>query len=167
MQRLFRATAFTRSRRNTRSRGAWLTGPVPRWGYTRTSLEIDAAAEVTISKCNLWKSWTLELTSEFSRAHLTILPQCVYLLVLLRPCKPKKCKTTKNISIFCRVKPKSVEKKSNISKKHLSTVYLKSGEKIKCAISEIQWQIKMWLNRTSFKVAWSRSAPGGGTIQAR
>ena len=62
----------SRSRRNTRSRCAWLTGPEPRWGYARTSFGVDAAAEVTISKCNLWKSWTLELTSEFSHAHLTI-----------------------------------------------------------------------------------------------
>ena len=61
-----------RSRRNPRSRCAWLTGPEPRWGYARTSFGVDAAAEVTISKCNLWKSWTLELTSEFSHAHLTI-----------------------------------------------------------------------------------------------
>ena len=65
-----------RSRRNPRSRCAWLTGPEPRWGYARTSFGVDAAAEVTISKCNLWKSWTLELTSEFSHAHLTILAQC-------------------------------------------------------------------------------------------
>ena len=64
--------AVTRSRRNPRSRCAWLTGPEPRWGYARTSFGVDAAAEVTISKCNLWKSWTLELTSEFSHAHLTI-----------------------------------------------------------------------------------------------
>ena len=61
-----------RSRRNPRSRCAWLTGPEPRCGYARTSFGIDAAAEVTISKCNLWKSWTLELTSEFSHARLTI-----------------------------------------------------------------------------------------------
>ena len=66
-----------------------------------------------------------------------------YLLVLSRPCKSKKCKTTKNISIFCRVKPKSGEKNSNISKNPLWTVYLKSSEKIKCAISEIQWQTKI------------------------
>ena len=63
---------ITRSRRNPRSRCAWLTGLEPRWGYARTSFGVDAAAEVTISKCNLWKSWTLELTSEFSHAHLTI-----------------------------------------------------------------------------------------------
>ena len=63
----------TRPRRNPRSRCAWLTGPEPRWGYARTSFGVNSAAEVTISKCNLWKSWTLELTSEFSHAHLTIL----------------------------------------------------------------------------------------------
>ena len=63
---------ISRSRRNPRSRCAWLTGSEPRWGYARTSFGVDAAAEVTISKCNLWKSWTLELTSEFSHAHLTI-----------------------------------------------------------------------------------------------
>ena len=50
----------TRSRRN------------PRLGYARTSFGIDAVAEFTIWKCNLWKSWTLKLTSEFSHAHLTI-----------------------------------------------------------------------------------------------
>ena len=50
---------FIRSRRNPPSRCAWLTGPEPRWGYARTSFGVDAAAEVTISKCNLWKSWTL------------------------------------------------------------------------------------------------------------
>ena len=66
------AFCITRSRRNPRSRCAWLIGPEPRWGYARTSFGVDAAAEVTISKCNLWKSWTLELTSEFSQAHLTI-----------------------------------------------------------------------------------------------
>ena len=38
----------TRSRRNPRSRCAWLTGPEPRSGYARTSFGIDAAAEVTI-----------------------------------------------------------------------------------------------------------------------
>ena len=65
-----------RSRRNPRSRCAWLTGPEPRSGYARTSFGIDAAAEVTISKCNLWKSWTLKLTSEFSHAYVTILAQC-------------------------------------------------------------------------------------------
>ena len=63
---------ITRSRRNPRSTCAWLTGPEPRWGYARTSFGVDAAAKVTISKCNLWNSWTLELTSEFSHAHLTI-----------------------------------------------------------------------------------------------
>ena len=63
---------LTRSRRNPRSRCAWLTGPEPRSGYARTSFGIDAAAEVTIWKCNLWKSWTLKLTPEFSHAHLTI-----------------------------------------------------------------------------------------------
>ena len=67
--RLFGVKPLTRSRRNPRSRCAWLTGPEPRWGYARTSFGVDAAAEVTISKCNLWKSWTLELTSEFSHAH--------------------------------------------------------------------------------------------------
>ena len=61
-----------RSRRNPRSRCAWLTGPEPHCGYARTSFGIDGAAEVTISKCNLWKSRTLELTSECSHAHLTI-----------------------------------------------------------------------------------------------
>ena len=63
---------INRWRRNPRSRCAWLTGPEPCWGYARTSFGVDAAAEVTISKCNIWKSWTLELTSEFSHAHLTI-----------------------------------------------------------------------------------------------
>ena len=66
----------TSTLRASRSRCAWLTGPQPCSGYARTSFGIDAAAEVTISKCNLLKSWTLELTSEFSRAHLTILAQC-------------------------------------------------------------------------------------------
>ena len=61
-----------RSRRNPRSRCVWLTDLEPHPWYVRTSLGIDAAAEVTISKCNLWKSWTLELTSEFSHPHLTI-----------------------------------------------------------------------------------------------
>ena len=32
-------------------------------------------------------------------------------LILPRPCKPSKCKTTKDISIFCRLKPKRGEKK--------------------------------------------------------
>ena len=64
--------SISRSRRNPRSRCSWLTGPEPRWGYARTSFGVDVAAEVTISKCNLWKSRTLELTSEFSHAHLTI-----------------------------------------------------------------------------------------------
>ena len=64
-------------------------------------------------------------------------------LVLSRPCKPSKCKTTRNISIFCRVKPKSGEKNNNISKNQLSTVYLKTSDKIKCATSEIQWQTKI------------------------
>ena len=36
----------------------------------------------------------------------------------------------KNISIFCKVKPKSGEKKSNISKNHLSTVYLNIVRKL-------------------------------------
>ena len=65
-------THVIRSRRNPRSRCAWLTVPELRCGYARTSFGIDTAAEVTISKCNLWKSWTLELASEFSHAHLTI-----------------------------------------------------------------------------------------------
>ena len=64
--------SMTKSRRKSRSRCAWLTGPEPRWGYARTSFGVDAATEVTISKCNLWKSWTVQLTSEFSHAHLTI-----------------------------------------------------------------------------------------------
>ena len=55
------------------------------------------------------------MISEFSHAHLTILTQGG-MPTASRPCKSKKCKTTKNISIFCRAKPKSGEKKSNISK---------------------------------------------------
>ena len=106
---------ISRSRHNPRSRCAWLTGPEPRSGYARTSFGIDATAEATILWCNLWKSWTPELTSEFSHAHLTILTQGG-MPTASRPCKPKKCKTTKNISIFFRAKPKSGEKKSNISK---------------------------------------------------
>ena len=43
---------MTRSRLNPHLRCAWLTGPEPRSGYARTSFGIDAAAEVTISKCN-------------------------------------------------------------------------------------------------------------------
>ena len=53
--------AMVRSSCNPRSRCAWLTGPELRWGYARTSFGINTAAEVTISKCNLWKSWTLDL----------------------------------------------------------------------------------------------------------
>ena len=76
----------------------------------------------------------------------------------------------KNISIFSRVKPKSGEIKSNISENHLSTVYLKSSENIICAINETKWQtkiFKMWSNRTSFQVGWSRPTPDGSTISAR
>ena len=120
-----------------------LTGPEPRWGYARTSFGADAAADVTISKCDLWKSWTLELTSEFSHAHLTILAQCWMLAGFINTMKAEKIQNCKIISIFCRVKPKSAEKKSNISQNHLSTAYLKSSEKIICAISEIQWQSKI------------------------
>ena len=61
-------------------------------------------------------------------------------------------------------------RKNNISNNHFWTVYLNSSEKIIFAISEIQWQtknIKMWSNRTSFQVEWSRPTPDGGTIQAR
>ena len=61
-------------------------------------------------------------------------------------------------------------KKINLSNNHLWTVYLKSSEKIIFAISEIQRQtkiIKMWSNRTSFQVGWSRPTPDGGTIPAR
>ena len=47
----------------------------------------------------------------------------------------------KNISIFCRVKSLRGEK-SNIAQHHISAVYLKSNEKINCAIREIQWQAK-------------------------
>ena len=67
---------FIRSRRNPRSRRAWLTGPEPRWGYARTSFGVDASTAVTILKCNLWKSWTLELTSEFSPHIWLFLAQC-------------------------------------------------------------------------------------------
>ena len=44
-------------------------------GYARTSFGVDAAAEVTISKCNLWKFWTLEMTSEFPTHILLFLSQ--------------------------------------------------------------------------------------------
>ena len=40
------------TRRNTWSRYAWLTGHERRWGCARTSIGIDSAAEVAISKCN-------------------------------------------------------------------------------------------------------------------
>ena len=60
----------------TLSRYARLTDLDRRLGYARTSTEMDAVAEVANSKCNLWKSWTQELTSQFSQAHLSILTKC-------------------------------------------------------------------------------------------
>ena len=75
-------------------------------------------------------------------------------------------KLQKYINIW-KVKPKAGEKKRNMSTNHLPTVYLKSSEKINCAISGIQWQtkiIKMWSNRTAVHVRWSRPTPDGGTI---
>ena len=134
---------LNRSRRNPRSRCAWLTGPEPRCGYARTSFGIDAAAEVTISKCNLWKSWTLELTLEFFHAHLTIFSTVWDTCWFYQDHASRRNAKLQKISIFCRVKPKSGEKKRNISKNHLSTVFLKSSEKIECAIKEIQWQTKI------------------------
>ena len=149
----------------------FILGRLPRSKYARTSFGVDAAAEVTISKCNLWKSRALELTSQFSHAYLTILAQCGMLAAFIKTMQAVEMQNYKNISIFCRVKPKSGEKNNNdISKNLLSTVYLKSSGKIKCAIIEVQWQTKinkMWPNRTSFQVGWSRPTPDGGTIQAR
>ena len=63
MRKLENHISVIRSKRNPRSRCAWLTGPEPRWGYARTSFGVDAAAEVTISKCNLWKSWSLDYST--------------------------------------------------------------------------------------------------------
>ena len=57
---------INRSRFNPRLRYAWLTGHELRLGYARTSIGIDAAAEVTILNYELWKSWSHELTSGFS-----------------------------------------------------------------------------------------------------
>ena len=163
--------ALARLKAQTRSRCAWLTGPEPRWGHARTSFGVDAAAEVTILKCNLWKSRTLKLTPEFSHAHLTIFSTVWDVGWFYQDHASRRtAKLQKKISVFCKVKPKSGEKKSNISKNHLWTVYLKCSEKIKCAISEIQWQtkiFKMWANHTSFQVGWSRPTPDGGTIPAR
>ena len=143
----------------------------PRWGYARTSFGVDASTAVTILKCNLWKSWTLELTSEFSPHIWLFLAQCGMLAGFIKTMQAEEMqKYKKYISIFCRVKPKSGEKRKQLSKNHLWTVCLKSSEKIIFAISEIQWQtkiIKMWSNRTSFQVGWSRPTPDVGTIPAR
>ena len=112
-----------------------------------------------------------ELTLKISHAYVTILAQCGMLAGFIKTMQAEEMRNYKTISIFCRVKPTNGEKKKNsISKNHLSTVYMKSSEKIKCAISAIQWQTKiinMWPNRTSFQVGWSRLTHDVGTIQAR
>ena len=116
-----------------------------------------------------WPWSPLELISEFSHTPLTILAQYRMMAGFIKTMQAGEMQNYKNISIFCKVKPKSGEKKCNISKNHLSTVYLKSSEKINCAISEIQWRtkiIKMWSNRTSFQVGWSRLTSDGDTIPA-
>ena len=80
---------------------------------------------------------------KFSHAHLTIFSIVWVTGWFYQDHPSRRNAKTQNISIVCRVKPKSGEKKNNISKNHLSTVYLKSSEKIICAISEIQWQTKI------------------------
>ena len=100
----------SRSRRNPRSICVWLTGPEPRLGYARSSFVVNAAAEVAILKCTLWKSWTLELTSEFFHVHLTILTQCGMLAGYIKTIQAEERQSY--IYIYCRVKPKSGEKKA-------------------------------------------------------
>ena len=58
------------------------------------------------------------------------LAQCGMLAGFIKTMLAEEKQNYKNISILCRVKPKHGEKKSNISKNHLSTVNLKSSEKI-------------------------------------
>ena len=138
---------ITRSRRNPRSRCAWLTGPEPRSGYARTSFGIDAVAEVTISKCNLWKSRTLKLTSEFSHAHLTISSTVWDTCWFYQDHASRRdAKLQKIYQYFVWLNRKVERKKKQHFKESLIdwvTLYMKSSDKIKCAINEILWQTKI------------------------
>ena len=65
------------------------------------------------------------MISEFSHAYLTILAQCGMQAGFIKAMQAEEMQNYKNISIFCRVKPKKWREKNNISKNHLSTVYEK------------------------------------------
>ena len=159
----------SRSRRNPRSRCAWLTRTP--FGVCANLLRDRCSCRSYNFKVLSMEPWALELTSEFSHAHLTIFSTVWDTCWFYQDhASRRNAKLQKIYQYFVGQNRKVERKNSNISKNHLSTVYLKSSEKIICSISEIQWQtkiIKMWWNRTSFQVGWSRPTPDGGTIPAR
>ena len=107
------ATHTNRSRRNPRSRCAWLTGPDPRSGYARTSFGIDAAAEVTI-----WFESVIYGNPEHSNWHQSFptliwlfLAQCGIPAGFIKTMQVEEMQNYKKYIICCGVKPKSGEKK--------------------------------------------------------
>ena len=62
------------------------------------------------------------MISEFSHAHSTILAQCGMLAVFVKTMQVEEMQNYKNISIFCRGKPKSGEKKQDLKKSLIDCV---------------------------------------------
>ena len=102
---------FIRSRRNPRPRCAWLTGPEPRSGMREPpsgsmqlqKLQFESVIYGNPEHSNWHQSFPMHIW--------LFLAQCGIPAGFIKTMQVEEMQNTKNISIFCRVKPKSGEKK--------------------------------------------------------